>query len=570
MKKIIFFSLAILLIYTRVVGLHWGLPYPMHPDERNMAWALTRLSPANLFRPDFFAYGQLPLYLGYLLVFLRKLLVGGKGGAGISFIDAVLSLRIIAVLASLTAFVYLKKILDLFKITNPLFLLVFIFFPAFIQFSHFGTTESLLMAYGVILVYYSVRILRRKLTDKMETNYIRFFSLFIGLAIATKVSSLIFLAIPLLVLLLSPTKKRWAKEMYSLVLIVLGSLVVAIIFSPYNFLSFDKFVSSIRYESAVATGTIVVFYTRQFSHSLSFLFQFIKIFPFSVGWGGLSLFAIGFFTRLRDRRVNFLRLTWLTLFLSSGLLFAKWARFMAPVFPLMAIFCVLGLDYVWRKTKSRFLLAAFLLAAILPGIAYLPIYQTPDVRFQASNWIYRHIPAGARILSETANVVDIPLSTEEKPVDWPEYRVTSFNFYDLDSNFKLTKELADQVRTADYIIVPSRRIFANHTCYQSDKSGRVRQVAYKWGYDRDVCAWYRKQYPRLNRYYDGLFSGRLGFVKVAQLSSFPRLNIFGLSLQFADEGAEESWTVFDHPVIRIYKKMTGVISNFQFSNPNFH
>ena len=47
-KKIFNFSLLLLLflvlIYTRVVGLNWGLPYPMHPDERNMANAITSMT----------------------------------------------------------------------------------------------------------------------------------------------------------------------------------------------------------------------------------------------------------------------------------------------------------------------------------------------------------------------------------------------------------------------------------------------------------------------------------------------------------------------------------------------
>ena len=53
----------------------------------------------------------------------------------------------------------------------------------------------------------------------------------------------------------------------------------------------------------------------------------------------------------------------------------------------------------------------------------------------------------------------------------------------------------------------------------------------------------KQKYPILNKYYDDLFSGKLGFTKVAEFSA-------GLN----DEQAEETWTVFDHPVIRIYKK----------------
>ena len=152
---------------------------------------------------------------------------------------------------------------------------------------------------------------------------------------------------------------------------------------------------------------------------------------------------------------------------------------------------------------------------ILPGISYLSIYQKPDVRFQASEWIYNNIQQGSYILSETANVVDIPFEIPGENIN-KNYSVISFNFYDLDGNRQLQEELKQHLKKADYIFVPSRRIFANVK---------------------------KKDSPVLEKYYQDLFSGKLGFKKVAEFSS-------GLN----DESAEETWTVFDHPVIRIYKR----------------
>jgi hypothetical protein len=72
---------ACLLFYTRFVGLDWGLPYPMHPDERNMAVSVANLTCKinnvefeikNCLHPHFFAYGQLPLYLAYLLIWIGR------------------------------------------------------------------------------------------------------------------------------------------------------------------------------------------------------------------------------------------------------------------------------------------------------------------------------------------------------------------------------------------------------------------------------------------------------------------------------------------------------------------
>src|SRR3989344_623977 len=80
--------IVLLLIYTRIIGLDWGLPYAMHPDERNMTNAIqqlhcnwqslfsNRFSVKECMNPNFFAYGQFPLYVGYGIVFLLKFIDG--------------------------------------------------------------------------------------------------------------------------------------------------------------------------------------------------------------------------------------------------------------------------------------------------------------------------------------------------------------------------------------------------------------------------------------------------------------------------------------------------------------
>ena len=41
---LIVIGLLSVLVYSRFVNLGWGLPYPMHPDERNMANAVHQLN----------------------------------------------------------------------------------------------------------------------------------------------------------------------------------------------------------------------------------------------------------------------------------------------------------------------------------------------------------------------------------------------------------------------------------------------------------------------------------------------------------------------------------------------
>lgn len=542
-----------LLVYSRFINLGWGFPYPMHPDERNMANAIQFLNCkiSNLkecFNPHFFAYGQFPLYLGYLLVWAFK---GFKdfGKIIINFDEAVMSLRVISAVASIINVFVLTKIIELIlntknqiskvqiKYQKLLSVLILIFTPFAIQFSHFGTTESLLMLFYSIIIYLSMRLLERRTTYEVV-----WLALVSGLAIATKVSSVIFLIIPVTVLISKINNNSKLKVLSTTLGFALCTLIFTLVFSPHNFINFQDFVSAIRYESDVALGKSLVFYTRQFFNTEPFYFQLIKIFPYALGWPTFILGCLGIIgLSWKDKKINLLRFAFLIYFIPSAMIYTKWSRFMAPVLPLILIFAILFIlkikDQISKSSSKLktlnfilgFALCALIFAMIIPGLAYLSIYTKPDVRFQASEWIYKNIQENSYILSETANVVDIPFSNGTMKQS-NNYNVISFNFYDLDENHSLQIELKNHLAAADYIFVPSRRIFANHP---------------------------KQEYPMLNQYYINLFNGKLGFKKVAEFNSYPKicLPFTDKCLTFPDEQAEETWTVFDHPVIRIYKKV---------------
>ncbi len=572
LKLPIFLFLVFLLLYSRFVNIGWGLPYPFHPDERNMANAIQglnceitnhKLQITNCFNPHFFAYGQLPLYFGYLFIQIFHLSIG-KIKVPVTFEEATISLRSISSLSSIINVFILVAILKLLKkksltlVEEIMSYLMIIFTPVFIQMAHFGTTESLLMLFYSLLVYFSLRLINKQMEIK---KFVFLTGLISGLAIATKVSSLVFLLVPTLAIILKIKNSHFAKAsayakataeksrdgqksellikiknfLISVFVFCIFSIVVGIVFSPHSLISFRDFLASMRYESDVGFGNIQVFYTRQFVNTIPIIFQGLKVFPYALGWPIYFLALFGLLTLdWKDKNINFLRLALLVYFLPNAFVFTKWTRFMAPVFPLMLIFAILIISNIKdqiSKLSSKFkvfrftldfALCALIFAMIIPGIAYLSIYQNPDVRVVASNWIYKNIPSWSYLLSETANVIDLPLNPEN-------YQYKSFDFYHLDESKFLLEDLKFQTDKADYIFVPSRRIVMNHP---------------------------QNIYPKLNEYYDKLFSGKLGFKKVAEFSSYPKIEIFGKKIiEFPDEVAEETWTVFDHPVIRIYKKI---------------
>ena len=204
-KNIIPIILVIfLLISTRFINLTWGFPYLFHPDERNIVISLEQLSCANVFNlkecfnPNFFAYGQFFIYLGKFFSFWSH---------NLSFLDLTLILRIISaffsILTALFGVLIINEIAKIYieKYSKKTILitssLLFIFTPSLIQFAHFGTTESTLAFLYTVLVYISILMIRKKITS---VKYLTESSLIIGFAIATKVSSLIFLFVPFIAL----------------------------------------------------------------------------------------------------------------------------------------------------------------------------------------------------------------------------------------------------------------------------------------------------------------------------------------------------------------------------------
>lgn len=564
-NSFIWLLLICLLIYSRFINLGWGLPYLFHPDERNMAVAIQQLKceppvfefnfsksilgswePVtnwikvlkpfdifNCFNPHFFAYGQFSLYLGYLLVFIFKLFNGNLQTA-INLQEAIYSLRFISAIFSILTAVILIKIINLFINKDkknffllPIIFIFIIFSPYAIQFSHFGTTESLLMFFYIYLIYLSLLFVERR---SNLLSYVINSGFIVGVVLATKVSSLVFASIPLIVIVFQQEKKfsrlySFFTKIFDLFIFILISILMFIIFSPHNFLNWQEFLAAIRYESDVALGKYSVFYTRQFIDTIPLFFQLKNIFPYAMGFFmNLIGFAGLIFIDWKDKKINFLRLAFFLYLIPNIFIFVKWTRFMAPIFPILTIFAVLFILNIKNQIAKLdiknqkiiyfsllfflFIISYFL---ILPGVKYLfLVYLKPDIRFQATDWINKNIAPGSYVLSETANVVDIPLINENN------LEVISFNFYDLDSNLDLQEELKNHLEKADYIFIPSRRIFANHP---------------------------KNKYPVLAEYYENLFSGKLAFEKIAEFSS-------GLN----DEQAEETWSVFDHPTIRIYRK----------------
>jgi len=547
-------SLSIILILTagaflRFWGLNWGLPYPFHPDERNMAEAITRFSPTNL-DPHFYAYGQFPLYLAYFTETIFLSLIKRKAIDALSFTQAIFALRFWSAIFSTTtiyiAYLIAKRLFpkNLFTIYYLLFTISFT--PGLIQSAHFGTTESILAFCFMAIVYFSLRILE----NPVFPNFF-WVAFFLGIALGSKISATVFIFPLFLSSLILLKNTQNLKERLKIFLFFLFTFILSLTFifftSPYLLLKFQESRGTLLYEISVAQGKPVLFYTRQFINTTPVLFQFEKIFPYALGWPTFLFGLLGTvfccFTILKSLFEKKPHYSWFVIyssfliyFFSQAFLFTKWTRFMAPLFPFFPIFASYSFSKIspFLKSKRLFVIYYLLFAiSIVPGLLFSNIYFRPDVRFVASKWIYQNIPSGSYVLSETANVVDIPIYHPNYQSLITNYSLNpvSFNFYDLDENPKVFQKLLDELVKSDYIFIPSRRIFANHL--------RIPE-----------------KYPLIAKYYQLLFSEKLGFKEIKTINPSPKFSIFNFQFSINDEVAEETFTVFDHPVIRIYKKIT--------------
>lgn len=490
-SKISWVLIISLIVVTRIIGVNWGAGYYFHPDENNMATSVAQMSSDNL-DPHFYAYGQFPLHTAF---FGLKVL-----GIPNNFPNSILALRIQSLIYGLL-FLYCLYLIY----PSRIFLLMVGLSPGIIQLSHFGTTENLLMFVFAYNLFLSKIIISRGIS----TSHLIMSSIVNSIGISSKISSLIFLCPLGLAYLYRLIKHRqYIYILFGIFFILITTLLTSLL-SAQSIYHYSDFISSMNYETGVAIGSIPVFYTQQFAHINKYLFQLIHIFPYANGYPILILGIIGFLFFLSKKNIYTIfnlniALGVLIYFLYFGSLYVAWFRFMSPLFfvlPLMA-------SKLINKIKYQILKYFVVFISILPGLIFFTsAYLTIDTRIQATNFIEQNIPENSIVLSEGGNVINLPVSTSKN------LKVYNYDFYRYNPE-TAAPELAKLLVESDYIIVPSRRVFKNYDF----------------------------------TYHHKLFSGHLGFELIYQT------NLLDESLGLA-ETAEETWTVFDRPIVRIYRKI---------------
>ncbi|MGH7739883.1 MAG: DUF2298 domain-containing protein [bacterium] len=356
--------------------------------------------------------------------------------------------------------------------------------------------------------------------------------------------------------------------------------------SPWSLLDFSGFQNSMNYEWHVVSIADAC-YVLQFKDTLRYWFQLKNLVMVELWWPlGLTVIAgviwaiarlIGSFFHVSKKSYvlplpfmtrrgispsvpDLLLLIWLIPYFGFiGAWNTKFIRYMVPLIPFL---CVLGAKFlivIFDALKSSPRLArgvkALVLAATIGGslfysAAYMHVYRFQNPWIDASVWIYKNVPPGSVIFNEAWGdglPVDVSPSEDsrlDRPMSPSLYRQKDLTPYELygyptdDSPVKLNY-YANTLQQGDYISISSKKLWYTLT----DCSPEFRPHGFN-------------VYPITSRYYRLLWSGLLGYKMVAEFHNFPSL--FGWV--HPDDMAEESFSVYDHPRVYLFKKMAVVPS----------
>lgn len=525
----IFILTAIILCggLLRFYNLNWDNYQIFHPDERNLANATTKIVFFKSLNPEFFAYGGLPVYLyrasGDFLVLMSDNKEWIYDWGHINLIGRSYS----ALFSTLTIFfVYFLSRRFLNKVFSLISAFIFSFTVSSIQIAHFATTESFLILILIILSYCSLLFY-----EKPNFKKAILLGFLLGIGTAAKITAISFVIIPLLSFFLIFYKhknKALLSNFSNLIFYLLSTIFFFVLFSPYTFLSWNKFMESMRYESGVVSGKLVVPYTHQFDKAIPYIFEITNlfwqmgfIFIFSIlGF----LFCVYFLLKKKKIELLFLLVFPFLYFLYVGSWHTKFIRYTSLLLPFFAIYASFAFWVIFRKSKifGTFLIIIFFITTFLWAISYLSIYIEPQTRLNASLWMYKNIPPGSKILTEHWDD-GLPIRIEGHNQN--QFMIEQLTIYDNELGNK-KKYYADKLSKADNIILTTRRLY-----------GTLRYLP--------------ETFPVTSRYYDKLFGGDLGYKKVAEFSSYPSL----LGLEINDDKSEESFQVYDHPTVIVFKNL---------------
>lgn len=576
-------SIFLLAVILRIVGLDWDKGYHFHPDERMLIMVTDRIHLFSQLNPDFFNYGSLPVYI------LRGVsqLIDYIFSAHTANYDGLLYVgRWISTILDILVMILIYRIGQLlFKDNRPAlwsaFFYAISFFP--IQNSHFFVVDVFLNFFSTLIIYLLIRY-----HEDPTWKKIILLGIVYAAALTTKVSAIIFSPIILLVISISHTRRLyWWKQLLSRIMavvyhkhdtdiytyrrtIILKMLafafvtgVCSFVFMPYAFLQYQRFLNDILLQTKMNSDPYIFPYTLQYVGTTPYWYYLRNIFLWGAGpiisilaIIGIIDLAIRFFHQLKekcasvpttfkkflhvvniflDNNMVIVLLFYILYFVIIGQSAVKFMRYMLLIYPFIALLAGAGAMllqeiHIPLRSKKIFIpiLPALIFVAILWTLAFVSIYMRDNTRIRATEWINQYIPAGS--------VIAVEHWDDRVPIFDPgKYQYVELTLYDQPDNEMKWQLMNQKLESAEYMVIASNRLYVP-----------LQKLS--------DCSRFRSCYPYTSRYYEELFAGKRGFTKIIEFTSYPELSIGGINMTINDDSADESFTVYDHPKIIVFKK----------------
>ncbi len=548
--------ILLLAAVLRFTGLNWDSGFHLHPDERFLSLvgndihipssvlqyfdpSTSSLNPSNV-GYKFFVYGAFPLIL-------NKFLAVGFGNDSYAMFH--LQGRVFSALADLLVVFFVFKTVEIFekryKLSSRIkFLAAFFYAIAVlpIQLAHFFTVDSFLVCFAFGSLFFAL-----KTTDSVNKKtglvYLVLSAVLFGLAFATKVTAIFILPLNLWFITYLNINRRNSSFfiLYSFFIYAIISYLTVRVADPYLFQNgslFDPRISTQFFESLKTLKSLDrpdAWFPPgvQWIHKTPVIYSLINLAVFGLGLPYFIVFVFGLWISNKKQDAILPIILWMvTLFLYQSAQFAQPIRYLNLLYPFIAIFAAVGLDYIIGKLRitnygllrSTFYVLCFLILLLWPA-AFLNIYLRPHSRVAASEWLYQHLPTNSIILAEYWDDA-LPLPMKEKY--GKDFVIEQLPVFDPDTDEKWEK-LNTLFDTGNYYVLSSNR---------------------GWGSIPTAP----ERYPRMSRFYMDLFAGKTPYKKIKEFTSYPSFEYFGIPIEFPDQWSDEAFTVYDHPKVIIFKK----------------
>jgi hypothetical protein len=412
-ETIIIFTLFLLTLTLRIIGINFGLPDYTISDEFQLIERALQMGTGDL-NPHLFTWpGHLPAYLLFVIYFIQYIIGFILNNYQTSVDMAthylsnptifILSARLItAFIGSLSIVVFYYMVKGLFndKITTITASIILILNYTHLRHSHYARPDI----FATFFVILSMTLIIYALNNK--NRYLMFLSgLTCGMGLASKFNTGLII-IPLLVLALS-TGNTLIKKLKNMLITTSGIIFGFFLFAPFFIIDYKNAIDDILTQFSRIQSSRFGAFSNQFGYLLKILlFRKFGILLTLSAMGGFVML----FIKTNKKKLFLLLIVLITIIIAGTKRFPS--HYILPVIPILSIISAYFLKSVFSLVNKAFKpipiknIAVVLLAIVLIQPVYmccnmLKSFTLEDTRTIARRYIENNIESGENILIDT-------------------------------------------------------------------------------------------------------------------------------------------------------------------------